>query len=119
MRSSDVQECFLMGPWNTEQISRARCLPFSVVLDHLGAFHKRDQDYLPLDSSRKSTRVRVSYSGREFCFIFSGEKFVNELLPEGHANRGGGGAIDFVRHITGLGFVQAVKVCLDTQEVKE
>lgn len=103
-----------MGPWNTEQIAEARRVRFSVVLDHLGAFHKVDKDYTPLDPSRKSIRVQVSYQGRDFRLVITGEKFVNELLPEDNPHRGGGGAIDFVRHITGLGFVQAVKVCLDT-----
>ncbi|MEB8485790.1 MULTISPECIES: DUF5131 family protein [Acidithiobacillus] len=46
-------------------------------------------------------------------FDFTGEKFVNELLPDGTAHRGGGGPIDFVRHVTACNFVQAVKVCLE------
>lgn len=104
-----------MGPWNTEEISRARQTPFSKVLDHLGAYYKRDRDYEPLDPGRKSIRVQVGYQGRDFRFILTGEKWFNEILPEGTPNRGGGGAIDFVRHITGMGFVQAVKVCLDAQ----
>lgn len=43
----------------------------------------------------------------------TGEKFLNELLPADTPHRGGGGAIDFVRHVTGCNFVQAVKICLD------
>lgn len=103
-----------MGPWNTEQISQARRVPFSAVLDFLGAYYKRDPDYTPLDQRTKSIRVQVGYEGRDFRFILTGEKWFNELLPEGTPNRGGGGSIDFVRHITGLNFVQAVKVCLDS-----
>lgn len=104
-----------MGPWNTEDINRARRTPFSKTLEHMGAYYKRDRDYEPLDPTRKSIRVQVGYQGRDFRFILTGEKWFNELLPEGTPNRGGGGAIDFVRHITGLGFVQAVKLCLDSQ----
>lgn len=103
-----------MGPWNTEQISQARRVRFSAVLDFLGAYYKRDPEYTPLDPRTKSIRVQVGYEGRDYRFILTGEKWFNELLPEGTPNRGGGGAIDFVRHITGLNFVQAVKVCLDT-----
>jgi len=102
-----------MGPWNTEQIAKARSVRFSIALDHLGAYHKVDPHYTPLDPSRKSIRVQVGYQGRDFRFVVTGEKWVNELLPADTANRGGGGAIDFVRHITNLNFVQAVKVCLD------
>jgi len=109
-----------MGPWNAEQISQARRVRYSVVLDHLGAVHKVDSTYTPLDPSTKSMRVQVGYQGRDFRFILTGEKWFNELLPTETPNRGGGGTIDFVRHITGLNFVQAVKVCQDAAEaVKE
>jgi hypothetical protein len=33
--------------------------------------------------------------------------------PKGHTGRGCGGAIGFVRHLPGLEFNTAVKVCLD------
>lgn len=105
-----------MGPWNTGQIARARGVRFSVALDHIGAYHKVDPDYAPLDPRTKSIRIQVGYQNRDFRFILTGEKWFNELLPEGTPNRGGGGAIDFVRHITGLNFVQAVKVCLDVHD---
>lgn len=102
-----------MGPWNTEQINQARRAPFLAALDFLDAYYKRDREYAPLDPATKSIRVQVNYQGRDFRFILTGEKWFNELLSEGTPNRGGGGAIDFVRHITGLNFVQAVKICLD------
>jgi hypothetical protein len=105
-----------MGPWNSEEISHARGAQFSEVLDHLGAYHKLDQDYCPLDPTRKSVRVHVNYEGRDFRFILTEEKWINELVPADSPNRGGSGAIDFVRHITGVGFVQAVKVCLDASQ---
>lgn len=108
-----------VGPWSQEQINAARAVRFSAALDHLGAYHKVDADYEPLDRVRRSKRVQVSYQGRDFRFIFTGEKFVNELLPEGSPHRGGGGAIDFVRHVTGCNFVQAVKVCLDALTEKD
>lgn len=103
-----------MGPWSSEEISRARSVPFFRVLDYLGAYHKRDATYSPRDASRRSIRVQVGFDGHDFRFILTGEKWVNELLAEDHPSRGGGGAIDFTRHITGLGFVQAVKICLDS-----
>lgn len=107
-----------MGPWSQEQIDLARCVRFSVLLDFLGAHYKQDHDYEPFDSSRKSIRVQVGYQCRDYRFILTGEKWFNELLPSDHPNRGGGGAIDFVRHITGLNFVQAVKVCLYAAQEK-
>lgn len=106
-----------MGPWNAEQISQARRVRFSAVLDFLGAYYKPDPDYTPLEPSTKSIRIQVGYDDRDFRFILTGEKWFNELLPDSSPHRGGGGTIDFVRHITGLNFVQAVKVCLDAINV--
>lgn len=100
------------SPYSQEQIDAARKVRFSSLLDFLGAYYKVDAEYEPLDPGRKSRRVHVSYGGRSFRFVITSEKFVNELLPADAANRGGGGAIDFTRHVTGLGFVPAVKVCL-------
>ena len=54
--------------------------------------------------------------GREFQFIFTGAKFINELMPPDAPSRGGGGAVDFGKHLSGLGFVPAAKVCLDVAE---
>ena len=105
----------MAGPWNQAQIESARTVSFVCALDFLGAYYKVDPDYVPLDPGRKSRRVHVSYAGRDYRFVFTGEKFVNELLPVAADNRGGGGAIDLIRHITGLGFVQVVKVCLDAR----
>lgn len=102
-----------MNPWDTDQINHARRVPFLAVLEFLGAHFKRDPDYRALDPNRKSIRVLVGYQRRDFRFIFTGEKWLNELLPENHPSRGGGGAIDFVRHLTGMSFVHAVKICLD------
>lgn len=105
-----------MGPWNAEEISQARQVSFSAVLDFIGAYFKRDREYRPLEPGRKSIRVQVSYQGRDFGFILTSEKWFNELLPEGILNRSGGGAIDFVRHVTDQEFVQDVKTCLDAAE---
>lgn len=71
------------GPWTQEQINTVRCVSFSAVLNFIGAYHKLDRDYEPLDPGRRSKRVQVSYQGCDFRFILTGEKFVNELLPEG------------------------------------
>ena len=107
-----------MGPWSSEEINQARAVPFWVILNFLGAYQKRDPNYAPLDHNRKSVRVQVGYGGRDFRFIFTGEKWFNELMPDDFPGRGGGGAIDLVRHITDLGFVPAVKVCMDAQAAR-
>lgn len=102
-----------IGPWSQEQIDAARSVRFSTVMDFIGAYYKLDADYVPLIPGRRSKRVHLSYQGRDFRFIFTGEKFVNDLLPDGTPGRGGGGTIDFVRHVVDCNFVQAVKICLD------
>lgn len=102
-----------MRPWTPEEISKARAVPFRLVLESLGAYHKVDRDYSPADPDRKSMRLHVNFRGRNFQFILTDEKFVNELMPREDPSRGGGGAIDFARHLCSCNFVQAVKICID------
>ena len=105
-------------PFSPAEVAQARKVPFRTALEHLGAHIKLDKDYTPLDVSRRSLRLQVGYQGHNYRLVVTGEKFVNELLPLNAPNRGGGGAIDLVKHITGLGFVQSVKLCLDATEAK-
>lgn len=97
----------------------ARNVPFKIVLEHLGAHVKQDRDYQPLDPERRSIRLQIGFKQRDFRLVVTGEKFVNELLPIDTQNRGGGGSIDLVKHLTGLGFVPAVKACLDAAQTRE
>lgn len=106
----------MIQPFTPIQIEGARNVPARAVLEHLGAYVKRDETYKPLDTSRHSVRLQINYLQRDFRLIFTGEKFINELLPKDDPNRGGGGAIDLVKHITGMGFLPAVKVCLEVVE---
>ncbi len=101
-----------MGPWTVADIERARAVPFHVLLRFTGAYCKLDRDYRS-HTSHESVRVHVNHGGRDFRFVFTGEKWVNELLPPHQGKRGGAGAIDLIAHITGLDFVLSVKVCLD------
>ena len=100
-------------PFTPAQIAQARDVPLAAILSYLGAYVKRDDTYHPLDRTRRSLRLHVNFEQRDFRFILTGDKFVNELLPKEDRNRGGGGAIDFVKHLTGVCFLPAVKVCLD------
>jgi hypothetical protein len=108
-----------MGPWKTDQINQARNVPFPLVLKFLGAYNKLDREYRPFERGRNSIRVHVNYEGRDFRFVITGEKWVDELMPATHPKRGGGGTIDFVSHITGFKLVNAVKVCLDAQSLAD
>ncbi|BBN90125.1 hypothetical protein [Azospira sp. I09] len=100
------------------EIARVSSVPFRTVLEHLGAHVKQFKDYTPLDPSRCSVRLQVGYHGRDYRLVVTGEKFVNELQPLDTQNRGGSGTIDLVINITGLGFVQSVKNCLDAIKAK-
>lgn len=105
-----------MNPWSTEDIEQARVVGFSSVLDFIGAYHKQDRSYASLNPNRKTVRVEASYQGKNFRFLFTGAKWFDELRRGGDTC-GGGGAIDFVRYVTGLKFVAAVKICLDAKDV--
>jgi hypothetical protein len=101
-----------MVPWTSSELDTARAVPFHVLLRSLGAYCKLDRDYRPANTGG-SVRVHVNHDGRDFRFVFTGEKWVNELLPPGQRGRGGAGCIDLAAHITGLDFVRSVKICLD------
>lgn len=105
-------------PFSLSEIARARAAPFRIVLEYLNAYVKVDPDYTPRDPSSRSQRILVCYCGRDFRLIITGEKFVNDLLAPTTVNRGGGGSIDLVKHLTGLGFVQSVRLCLEAIEAK-
>jgi hypothetical protein len=101
-----------MIPWTTAEIESARDVPFYVLLKFLGAYCKVDGGYRSA-SPAESIRVHVSHAGRDFRFVITGQKWVNELLPPAQHGRGGAGSIDLAAHITGLDFVRSVKICID------
>lgn len=102
-----------MGPWTPTQVQQARSVPLLKLMGHICTFVNEDRDYHPLDSSRRSRRFQVNCQKRDFRLIVTGEKWVDELIPRDSDGRGGGGAIDLASHLTGLNFVQAVRVCLE------
>jgi hypothetical protein len=104
-----------MGPWTGDEIETARAVPFHVLLRFIGAYCKQDREYGSVTSG-DSIRVQVNYGGRDFRFVFTNEKWVNELMPPAERRRGGAGAIDLAAHITGLDFVRAVKICIDARD---
>lgn len=101
-----------MRPWTTAEIESARGVPFYVLLRFLGAYCKVDREYRSAGLA-ESIRVHVNYAGRDFRFVFTEEKWVNELLSPLQHGRGGAGSIDLAAHLTGLDFVRSVKVCID------
>lgn len=104
-----------MVPWTTAEIELARGVPFHVLLHFLGAYCKLDREYRSA-SPAEGIRVHVNHAGRNFRFVFTGEKWVNELIPPAKRGRGGAGAIDLAAHITGLDFVRSVKICIDAHD---
>jgi len=104
------------GPWSESDIHRARSVPLLKVLRHVCDYLKEDQDYSPRDPSLGSRRFHVNCSKRDFRLLLTGEKWLDELVDRGTANRGGGGAVDLVMHLKGINFVQAVRVCVEAAE---
>jgi hypothetical protein len=100
-------------PFTQEQISLARQVPLLSVLDALECYIKQDSEYRPTNRDAGSIRVEVSYLGKNFRFILTKEKWINELMDRDMPGRGGGGAIDFYKHITGASFIAAVSACME------
>lgn len=107
------------GPWNTTDIARARSAPLLKILSHICDYIKEDLEYTPRDPSKGSRRFQVNWQKRDFRLIITGEKWLDELVNRDEGGRGGGGGIDLVMHLTGVNFVQAVKVCLDVSSVQK
>lgn len=101
------------GPWNPSDISKARRVPLLKVLSYVSDYIKEDPDYTPRAPSTGSRRFQVNCQKRDFRLIITGERWLDELAQRGAKVRGGGGGIDLAMHLTGMNFVQAVKVCLD------
>lgn len=107
----------MTGPWSESDIHRARSVPLLKVLRHICDYLKEDQDYTPRDPSLGGRRFQVNCSKRDFRLLLTGEKWLDELVDRGAANRGGGGAVDLVMHLKGINFVQAVRACLEAADV--
>lgn len=103
----------MSGPWSPSAICSARRVPLLKVLLYVSDYLKEDPDYSPRDPSTDSRRFQVNCQKRDFRLILTGEKWLDELMNSGVEGRGRGGGIDLVMHLTGMNFVQAVKICLD------
>lgn len=82
-------------------------LPLSEVLNRLGGvgfFWRRDHDFLPVKNSL-TERLYVSREGSAWEVLVTGAKWFDT-----RAKKGGGGGIDLTMHLTGLDFVNAVKL---------
>lgn len=87
-------------------VAALRELPLRAVLDGLrseGVFWKVDPDFTPVKDAR-TVRLHVSRGGHVWELVVTGVKWCDA------GGVGGGGAIDLVRHLLGLSFVDAVKM---------
>lgn len=105
-------------PWSPSDICSARHVPLLKVLWHLSDYLKEDLDYTPRDPLTGSRRFQVICQKRNFRLILTGEKWLDELVNRAAEGRDGGGGIDLVMHLTGMNFVQAVKICLDADLIE-
>lgn len=103
----------MSSPWNSSDIAKARSVPLLKILSHVCDYLKEDPNYTPRDPSTGSRRFQVNCNKRDFRLILTGEKWLDELVNRGAEGRGGGGGVDLVMHLTGVNFVQAVKLCLE------
>jgi hypothetical protein len=63
---------------------------------------KRDATFVPT-TAKDTERWHVNADGREFELLLHGPKFFDT-----RTKKGGGGAIDLVMHLYGVGFIEAL-----------
>lgn len=85
-----------------------------MVFDLICAYVKENREIKPMQG-RSSVRIQVSHDGRGFRFIVAKEKWINELFELDAPTSGG--CIDFVHHLTGASFVEAVRIFLGSAQV--
>jgi hypothetical protein len=83
---------------------RWRSLDATHVLRALADYAKQDVTFHPLKDHR-TTRWHACIRGCEFELLLTGPKFWDT-----RAEKGGGGAVDLTRHLTGVGFTQAAEL---------
>lgn len=88
---------------DNQTLGRWRELEASVVLERLGCYLKRDPGFNPTIAVG-TRRFHVNADGVEFELLLTGPKFFDT-----RAQRGGGGAVDLVMHLYGVGFRAAVR----------
>ena len=95
--------------FNDETLAWVRDMPLSQVLDKMRddgkLFWRRDFDFVP-DKNKQTVRFFISSpSGFAWEVLVTGLKWFDV-----RAEKGGGGAIDFLMHLLGIDFVKAVKL---------
>lgn len=100
-----------------KQVTQARLVTFSAVLDYLGAHHKRDAEF---HASGAKCRVLVALNGKDFRFVFNGPSWFDERGTGPRKTYCGKGSVDFVIYVTGdTVFPHAVRTCLAAAKLPE
>ncbi|MFL9908773.1 hypothetical protein [Paraburkholderia sp. RL17-337-BIB-A] len=84
------------------ELRRWRGLPAALLISRLAVHAKRDSTFVPIKGNG-TERWHASIGGREYEFIADGPKFYDT-----RAERGGGGAVDFVMYLHRVDFRGAV-----------
>jgi hypothetical protein len=91
-----------MSPLPPQLLERLRSLESVRVVVAVADHAKRDVTFEPT-TSVATERWHVRAGGRDFELLLQGAKFYDT-----RAKKGGGGAVDLVMHLFGVGFMDAV-----------
>jgi hypothetical protein len=91
-----------MSPLPPQVLERLRSLDAARVIDAVADHAKRDITFEPT-TAVETERWHVRAGGRDFELLLCGPKFYDT-----RAKKGGGGAVDLVMHLFGVGFLEAV-----------
>jgi hypothetical protein len=86
------------------QLDKWRELDAAEILQRLAEHAKSDSTFVPL-KNQKSTRWHATVEGREYEILCTGPKFWDT-----RAEKGGGGAVDLVMHLSNVDFRTATEM---------
>ena len=93
-----------MATVNRTALERWRTLDAVTVLTAVAEYAKLDPTFAPTKCDG-TTRWHISVAGLDFELLLTGSKFWDT-----RSSVGGGGAVDLVMHLVGVGFKNAVRL---------
>lgn len=97
-------------PYTPEQLNQVREIPLSKAIRLINFQYKVDPAFKPKKSIKTQCWHVSNHEGYVYELLVNGEKWYDR-----RENKGGGGAIDLVMHLTNKKITEVVKLLLNKQ----